>query len=356
MMRSLEQRARARLGEVVQGFELDAVESTDVLSALFTARSSERVTSICILHERWAALPGFRAGFARAAWLSQTLDHSSIPRVLNSGLTEDGMPYIAYELVGGEALASYLERRVGTVPPAEALRIAGALGDGLATIADNHSVHGAVQPGAIALTELGDVRLLHTGWTRLREQAAAHLGHSTLPGLAGYLSPDQARGEAPTPADDLWSLGAILFELLGGVSVRPGESDAERLEGARQADVPSLAAQFPHAPTEMVDLLDRALTRSRDDRLTAAEFASRCRHLAQSSAVSRLRCLAPREEVAEFGRRSSHASRSGVSAVGVPPARATGTTTFRPSRELSNAGTYSSYGQLRIDTLQPKKS
>ena len=59
-MRSLEQRTRARLGELLHGYELEAVEDMDVLSARFTARSHDSTASVCILHERWSGLPGLR--------------------------------------------------------------------------------------------------------------------------------------------------------------------------------------------------------------------------------------------------------------------------------------------------------
>lgn len=336
-MRSLEQRARARLGDLLCGYELEAVEDMDVLSARFTGRAHDTTASVCILHERWTGLPGFATSFARAAWLTQTFDHPVVPRVLDSGLSEDRTPFVVFEGIGGETLAAYMRRRGDTVPPSEALRIAGALADGLTAFAQQGAVHGAIQPQSVALTDTGAVRLLHLGWTRVREQAAAHMGHSSLPHQSGYLSPTQARGDAPTQQDDLWSVSVILYELLTGAALRAGETEDERLTEARHFEAPSLR-------TERIQ--------------SAAEFGSRCRLIAGSPEIARMRRLnnqvrpasAPARGVSV---RPSNVPRghSGVSALNLPD-QATGTLGRRSDKPT--AGRYSN-AELRIDTLHPQK-
>jgi serine/threonine protein kinase len=364
-MRSLEQRARARLGDLLRGYELDAMEDMDVLSARFTGRAGESTASVCILHERWRALPGFAGSFARAAWLTQTFDHSVVPRVLDSGVTEDRVPFVVFEWIGGETLAAYMRRRGDTVPPSEALRIVGLLADGLTALAAQGAVHGAIQPHSIALTDTGAVRLLHLGWSRVREQAAAHLGQSLLPNLSGYLSPNRARGDAPTHQDDLWSISAILYELLTGVALRSGETDDERLTEARHWEAPSLRTACPSAPDALVELLDAALHPVSTERIQgAAEFGSRCRLIASAPEIARMRRLSIHARPAStpvrgVSTRPSNALRghSGVSALNLPD-QATGTLPFQ-GRHQSNvprpaAGRYSS-ADLRVDTLHPKK-
>ena len=356
---------------MVQGFELDWVEGTDVLSAAFSGRSAERMASIFVLHPRWAMLPGFSSGFSRAAWLSQTIDHSIVPRVIDSGVTEDRLPFVALEFVGGESLESYLERRRGTVPPAEALRIGASLADGLAALAERGAVHGAVQPRSVALMDSGAVRLLHTGWTRLRQQAAAHLGSSSIPGLAGYLSPAQASGQVPTPQDDLWSCAAIVFELLAGVPLCPGETDADALVEARTGQTLLFSSLFAGAPTGIIELMERALCRDATLRInSAAEFARKCRSLAQFPDIQRLRRLARQASPERAGSDREQpenpmpskpaTGHSGVSALNLPFVSATGTSESRGSRATAaphgNAGAYSSRNsEQRVETLIPKK-
>lgn len=358
-MRSLEQRARARLGELLRGYELEAVEDMDVLSARLTGRANDGTASICMLHERWAGLPGFAASFARAAWLTQTFDHPVVPRVLDSGLTDDRIPFVVFESIGGETLAAYMRRRGDTVPPSEALRIAGLLADGLTALAQQRAVHGAIQPQSIALTDTGGVRLLHLGWTRVREQAAAHLGHSSLPNLSGYLSPTQARGDAPAHQDDLWSISVILYELLTGASLRAGETEEERLTEARHWEAPSLRTACPSAPDVLVELLDAALHPVAAERIqSAAEFGSRCRLIAGLSEIARMRRLNNHVRPASSPARGTSTrpsnvprGHSGVSALNLPN-QATGTVGRRSEKPA--AGRYSN-AELRIDTLHPKK-
>lgn len=359
-MRSLEQRARARLGDLLRGYELEAVEDMDVLSARLTGRANDTTASVCILHERWTGLPGFAASFARAAWLTQTFDHPVVPRVLDSGLSDDRTPFVVFEWIGGETLATYMRRRGETVPPSEALRIAGLLADGLTALAQQGAVHGAIQPQSIALTDTGAVRLLHLGWTRVREQAAAHLGHSSLPHLSGYLSPTQARGDAPTQQDDLWSISVILYELLTGASLRAGETEDERLTEARHWEAPSLRTACPSAPDVLVELLDCALHPVATERMqSAAEFGSRCRLIASLPEIARMRRLNNHVRPASSPARGASTrpsnvprGHSGVSALNLPD-QATGTLGHRSDKPT--AGRYSN-AELRIDTLHPKKA
>jgi len=358
-MRSLEQRARARLGDLLRGYELESVEDIDVLSTRFTGRGHEGTVSVCILHERWSGLPGFAASFSRAAWLTQTFDHPVVPRVLDSGLSDDRVPFVVFEWIGGETLAAYMRRRGDTVPPSEALRIAGLLADGLTALSQQGAVHGAVQPHSVALTDTGAVRLLHLGWTRVREQAAAHLGHSALPNLNGYLSPTQARGDAPTHQDDLWSISVILYELLTGNPLRAGETEEERLTESRHWEAPSLRTACPSAPDVLVELLDCALHPVATERMqSAAEFGSRCRLIASSPEIARMRRLGNHVRPASnparnVSTRPSNVPRghSGVSALNLPD-QATGT--VDPRRQKPPAGRYSN-AELRVDTLHPKK-
>jgi serine/threonine-protein kinase len=220
----------------------------------------------------------------------------------------------------------------------------------------------------------GAVRLLYTGWTRLRQQAAAHLGSSSIPGLSGYLSPQQARGEVPTPKDDLWSLAAIVFELLTGAPLRSGDTDEEKLAQARHPDVGSIEAMFRDAPRGIAELMERALSQNEARRInSAAEFAAKCRSLAlfpeilglrrlngPNATAERLNGTRPSDRQTQPARASANApGNSGVSALNLPLTSATGTTEYRPSHAPGmlhgNAGTYSSHGSERVETLFPKK-
>lgn len=200
---------------------------------------------------------------------------------------------------------------------------------------------------------------MHLGWTRVREQAAAHLGHSSLPNLSGYLSPTQARGDAPAHQDDLWSISVILYELLTGASLRAGETEEERLTEARHWEAPSLRTACPSAPDVLVELLDAALHPVAAERIqSAAEFGSRCRLIAGLSEIARMRRLNNHVRPASSPARGTSTrpsnvprGHSGVSALNLPN-QATGTVGRRSEKPA--AGRYSN-AELRIDTLHPKK-
>lgn len=366
-MASFQQKARARLGEDVDGFEIESVEDTDVLTSRFSARGREGMSTICILHARLTHLPGFASGFNRAAWHSKNVGHRCIPRLLSAGTTRAGEPYTRFEHVGGETLRDYLKRRTGTVPPAEALRITAELAEAVDAAHQQGVVHGAIQPDSIALKDDGSVRLLNLGWSRLREQAAAHVGLGAIPGSVVYMSPNQARGELPSEADDIWGVASLLFELLSGRRLRSGASDQEIATRAAMEPAPKLSELIADAPTEFVELLEHALHPEPGLRAVASELATRCRELSDLPAVSGLQQLAGAvdrislvEATGEAGPSLASGpppNQSQVSSVAAVSGEATGTAEVSgdPSHGGSRAGAYSAFGVGEVETLRPKK-
>jgi serine/threonine-protein kinase len=205
---------------------------------------------------------------------------------------------------------------------------------------------------------------MNFGWARLREQAAAHLGLSPTPDGFSYLSPSQARGDIASEADDVWAVAAILFELLAGCRLRSGGSDLEVANRAAMQRAPSLHDSVPDAPQSCVELLERALNQESALRWSAEALATRCRELAASPAISALRCLvASPERISIVEITGSDGSlretepppnRSQVAAMTLPD-EATGTAEPEVASTGRGAGTYSTRGDERVETVRPKK-
>jgi TonB family protein len=207
-----------------------------------------------------------RALQARSA-LAQALKSPNIGQAIDVGQVR-GVPYVAYDYVSGRSLAQLLEqagRRSNPMPIDHALLIAERVALALAVafevkVGDERVQHGFVTPHLVQVTNEGEVKLVgFEASTGLRESAA----HPLIKQAIGrYLAPESLAGQAPARADDVYSLGALLFEMLTGQLVPmmpPG------CHGAILDQVVA-AAEGTHLPAELAALLKRTLC-PRDQRV-----------------------------------------------------------------------------------------
>ena len=226
------------------------------------------------------------------ARVAARLEHPSAVPVIDLGC-EDGAWFVAFEHVTGSDLATILGRLAGRgellpVPVAVALAcdVAAAVG-ALHRLDGAGLVHGDVTPANVLLARDGSVRL-----TDLGACAALARGAPGVFGTPGYVAPEQARGERTGPAADVFSLGAILFELVTGRSAFPHEV----LPGlaAPQGGLPPDPCELrPGLPAELSAAVRRALAaRARSRFPTADAFATALRPFAGPEDAVRLRLSA----------------------------------------------------------------
>jgi serine/threonine-protein kinase len=155
--------------------------------------------------------------FIDEARLLRYLDHPSIPRLLELSFFE-GEPFMLLELIEGTSLDELVTE--GPLPLPAALEVACRVADALAhahAVVDEAGrhlgvVHRDVRPGNVMVTRDGDVKLIDFGIARWADRARlTEAGHTV--GAAGYLAPEQVRGEPATPASDVYSLALVLVEI-----------------------------------------------------------------------------------------------------------------------------------------------
>ena len=147
-----------------------------------------------------------------------TLDHPNIARIFDGGVTEDGRPFYAMELVDGLPFDAYCRQRQLTVRQRVELfiKICRAVG----SAHQRGVVHRDLKPSNILVSKEGDPKLLDFGIAKLvGSKAALHSPVVTtdqLPMTPEYASPEQFRGETVTTASDVYQLGLLLYEVLTG--------------------------------------------------------------------------------------------------------------------------------------------
>ena len=231
----------------------------------------DRPVALKRLAENLARDEDLRLRFVREARLAARLAHPNVVRVFDVG-EDDGRPFIAMEYVEGETLADLVERR-GALPPAEAASLGLQACAGLAAAHAAGLVHRDVKPQNLLLSTDGTLKLGDFGIAVGHEGTRLTLAGTVL-GTAGYLAPEQARGEQVTAAADIYALGAVLYELLTGEPSRSAGSLTE-LGAEGGFEPPDVASRLPAAPPELVEAVGACLSVRPEDRPRSAAALAR---------------------------------------------------------------------------------
>jgi serine/threonine-protein kinase len=201
-----------------------------------------------------------RERFKREAELLARVDrHPGIVKIHSFGEAQDGNLYMILDLVQGESLDKMLAR-AGTVEPRAAAALARAVALALGAAHTQGIVHRDVKPANILVEAAsGEPRLADFGIAAARDlDRLTRTG--AFVGTVAYVAPEQARGAAGSPASDVWSLGAVLFELLAGRAPIAGSTPLEIFDALlTDAPIGDVRKLRPEVPAPLAAIVARAL-------------------------------------------------------------------------------------------------
>jgi len=263
------------------------------MGAVYLARDERlgRHVALKCLPPRLRADPGMRERFLAEARAASRLDHPNIGTIHDVGETPDGGPYIAMSYYEGATLAERIAD--GPLEISEALRLAAQIAGGLAAAHARGIIHRDVKPANVLVTADGQAKILDFGIAKTNDGQTTREGVRL--GTVAYMSPEQTHGRAIDARTDVWSYGALLYEMLAGHRPFPGTDDALVIHAIRHDDPPPIESLRPEVPPGVARLIRRCLTRDPTRRFAdAGSLALALKEAGEASPSIRLvRALRP---------------------------------------------------------------
>ena len=217
--------------------------------------------------------------FEQEALATAALNHPNILAVFDIG-TSDGSPYVVSELLEGETLRERL--RSGSIALRKTLDYALQIAHGLAAAHEKGIIHRDLKPENLFLTKDGRVKILDFGLAKLTQVDAgpqtsmATVTHGAteagvVMGTAGYMSPEQVRGMVLDPRSDIFSFGAILYEMISGKRAFHGDTPADTMSSILKEDPPELTETNRNVSPALERIVQHCLEKNPESRFHSAK-------------------------------------------------------------------------------------
>jgi serine/threonine protein kinase/Tfp pilus assembly protein PilF len=282
-------RAGALVGELIGHYRIESLIGVGGMGEVYLARDERlgRKVALKLLPERLTADETQLSRFKTEARAASALNHPNILTVYEIG-AEGSRQFIATEFIEGMTLRASLAR--GRMDLHGALEIALQVASALAAAHETGVVHRDIKPENIMLRPDGYAKVLDFGIAKLTEPASDHyeLGTTavlqTRPGLVlgtgHYMSPEQTRGQKVDARSDIWSLGVVLYEMVGGIPPFRGETPSDCIASILKTEPPPLSGVLSDIPLKLESILQKALRKNRDERYqTIKEMLADLRNL-----------------------------------------------------------------------------
>ena len=265
--------AGTRLGP----YEILAPLGAGGMGEVYRARDSKlkRDVAIKVLPQSLATIPTPWRGSSARLKAVAALSHPNILAIYDFG-THDGTPYAVMELLEGETLRGKLDS--GPIPQKQAVEYALQVAKGLSAAHEKGIVHRDLKPENVFVSKDGHVKILDFGLAKKietrdsgairRQPAVGHTEPGTVIGTVGYMSPEQVRGLPLDHRTDIFSFGAILYEMLSGQRAFRRDTAADTMSAIMRDEPEELAGSGVSSGLDHV--VRHCLEKDRDNRFQTA--------------------------------------------------------------------------------------
>ncbi len=260
-------------------YEIVSLLGTGGMGEVYRARDARlrREVAIKVLPQALSIDPERLRRFEQEALATAALNHPNILAVFDIG-TNGNSPYVVSELLEGDTLRERL--RSGPLPVRKALDYALQIAHGLAAAHEKGIIHRDLKPENLFITKDGRLKILDFGLAKLSQ--AEPREHTSLPtathgteagvvlGTAGYMSPEQVRGMVLDPRSDIFSFGAILYEMLSGKRAFHGSTPADTMSSILKEEPPDLTATNRNISPALERIVQHCLEKNPESRFHSA--------------------------------------------------------------------------------------
>ena len=266
-------------GTKIGPYEIQSPLGAGGMGEVYRARDTRlgRDVAIKVLPEGVAKDADRLWRFEQEARTIAALSHPNILGIHDIG-KHDGAPFLVSELLEGQTLREKLE--VGALPVKRAIEYALGIAQGLAAAHEKGIVHRDLKPENVFITKDGRVKVLDFGLAKLASSEQTHetvvtlTSPATLPGMVmgtvGYMSPEQVRGDATDARSDIFSFGAVLYEMLTGKRAFKRDTSAETMTAILREEPPELNGTGWQGPLGLQRILCRCLEKNVERRFQSA--------------------------------------------------------------------------------------
>jgi eukaryotic-like serine/threonine-protein kinase len=270
-------------------YEIVSLLGAGGMGEVYRARDSrlKREVAVKVLPRELSLDADRMRRFEQEALATAALNHPNILAVFDIG-TSEGSPYVVSELLDGETLRERL--RSGSIATRKSLDYALQIAHGLAAAHEKGIIHRDLKPENLFLTKDGRVKILDFGLAKLTQAESGT--HTSLPtathgteagvvmGTAGYMSPEQVRGMTLDPRSDIFSFGAILYEMLSGKRAFHGDTPADTMSSILKEDPPELNETNRNVSPALERIVQHCLEKNPESRFhSASDIAFDLEHL-----------------------------------------------------------------------------
>jgi Tol biopolymer transport system component len=260
-------------------YEIQSPLGSGGMGEVYRARDARlgRDVAIKVLPEALANDADRLRRFEQEARTIAALNHPNILGIHDIG-AHDGAPFLVSECLEGQTLREKLKS--GRLPVRLAIEYALGIAQGLAAAHEKGIVHRDLKPENVFVTRDGRVKVLDFGLAKLvrpeesHESAVTLTSPATLPGMVlgtvGYMSPEQVRGEPSDARSDIFSFGAVLYEMLAGKRAFKRETSVETMSAILREEPPELSDTSWQGPSALQRILVRCLDKNVERRFQSA--------------------------------------------------------------------------------------
>jgi serine/threonine protein kinase len=266
-------------GTKLDGYEILALLGAGGMGEVYRARDSalKREVAIKVLPSFVSRNPERLVRFEQEAQAAAALNHPNILAVHRFGQF-DGAPYLVSELLDGSTLRQLLRR--GPLPVRKVIDYSVQIAHGLAAAHEKGIVHRDLKPENLFVTKDGHVKVLDFGLAKLMHRERDAVTEATtvtletnpgvVMGTAGYMSPEQVRGQTVDHRTDIFAFGAILYEMLTGIRAFQRSTSAETMIAILNDEPPAISQTGTNIAPALQRVVHRCLEKNPEQRFHSA--------------------------------------------------------------------------------------